>query len=163
MRDGIVGGVVVAALLGLGGYLIVGQPLQEQLNQSSAKIQQLETAKPRYAYITLSKSDSARCLGAIDVPSMGGHPGEPVRWSIVEDDDNRCRPDGPWAVWLVFEGSDSPFSQREMRIGRSGRTIPIRNDAPAKKIYKYKVWMRDHNGTTYELIDPDLEIEPPPP
>lgn len=101
-------------------------------------------------------------LASIDNTELGGYPGEPVKWTIAEDEDNPCRPGGPWAVWLLFEGSNLPFPQREIRIGRSGRAIPIRGDATYGN-YRYKVWMRDQNSlSNYELIDPDLEVEDPP-
>ena len=129
--------------------------------QIQAAIDALPRAKPRYATITLRKSETARCLAEIDNRELGAFQNEPVKWTIADHEDNPCRPDGPWAVWLVFEGADLPFNQRDIRIGRSGRAVPIKADA-LKKNYRYKVWMRGHNNADYELIDPDLEVEDPP-
>jgi hypothetical protein len=167
MRNGLVGGLVGAGLVGLLSYFVLLRPpgvapdrMVDRVSQLESAATRLASAKPRQAYITLKKSDSARCLADIDVPHMGGYLMENVRWNVVDDDLNACRPDGPWAVWLVFEGPEFPFQQREIRIGRTGRTIPIK-DTAAQKIHSYKVWMRGQNGADYELIDPDLEVEPP--
>ena len=163
----VIGGVVVAAI----AYMLWARPLNDARLQMSAvdtpaelqaAADAMKRAKPRYATIVLKKSDTSRCLASIDNTELGGYPGEPVKWTIAEDEDNPCRPGGPWAVWLVFEGSNLPFPQRESRIGRSGRAIPIRGDATYGN-YRYKVWMRDQNSlSNYELIDPDLEVEDPP-
>ena len=166
MRSALIGAFTGALLVGAASFFLWVAPLREGQNNTNTRVEKVEAAaaglaraKPRQAYITLTKSESARCLADIDAKSMGAYPGENVRWNIVDDG---CRPDGPWAVTLVFEGSDLPFPLREMRIGRNGRTIPVKANAVVGTKYKYKVWMRGHNGADYELIDPDLEVEPPP-
>ena len=131
----------------------------EQLQAAAAA---MKAAKPRRATITLRRGDSGRCLAEIDSDDMGGHPGENVKWTIADDEDNPCRPDGPWSVWLVFEGSLLPFPDREVRVGRASRVVRIKDDAAIQPGYVYKVWMRGHNKADYELIDPVLEVEDPP-
>ena len=167
MRSGIIGGLVGAGIVG-GLAFLLREPAGEEQQITNARIEKLESAatalmlaKPRSATITLRRGSTARCVADIDVTSMGGYVNERVRWNVVDDPDDACRPDGAWAVWLVFEGSDYPFPQREVRIGRVGRTVPIKSDA-RESVHTYKVWMRGHNAADYELIDPDLEVEPPP-
>jgi hypothetical protein len=164
----VVGGLVVAVL----AYMLWARPLNEaRLRMASvdtpeelqAAAAAMKRGKPRYTTITLQRSpDSSRCIATIEPPDVGGYPGEPVKWTIAQHEENPCLPGGPWAVWLVFEGSSLPFPQREMRIGRSSRAIPINGNATYGN-YTYKVWMRDQNGlSNYELIDPVLEVEDPP-
>lgn len=160
---GLIVGIVAFMLLGRGTNTSTppdgAQFTPEQL-QAAASV--MKAAKPRQATITLRKSDSARCLAEIDSGDMGGHPGENVKWTIADDEDNPCRPDGAWSVWLVFEGSLLPFPDREVRIGRASRVVRIKGDAVIQPGYVYKVWMRGHNNAEYELIDPVLEVEDPP-
>ena len=165
----LLGGVVIGAIVGaVVVYLLYGragrdanleaQFTPEELRAAAAA---MKAANPRYATITLSRGESARCAATIDNALVGGYPGEPVKWIIAEHEENPCRPDGPWSVWLVFAGSSLPFPQREVRIGRSQRAVPVTGNA-AFGDYTYKVWMRDHNNATYELIDPVLQVEDPP-
>ena len=163
----VIGGVIVAVI----AYMLWARPLNDaRLQMASVDTPQelqaaaaaMRSGKPRYATITLKKSDTSRCTATIDNAEVGGYPGEPVKWTIADDEENPCRPAGPWAVWLVFEGTVLPFPQREVRIGRASRAVPINGDATYAH-YPYKVWMRDQNGlSNYELIDPDLEVEDPP-
>jgi hypothetical protein len=162
-------GIVIGAIVGaLVVYALFGRPgreatttLQFTPEELRAAADAMKAAGPRYATITLRRGESARCLAEIDNPRVGAFPNEPVKWIITDHEENPCRPDGPWAVWLVFEGSSLPFQQREVRIGRSQRAIPVNGNA-AVADYTYKVWMRDHNKATYELIDPVLQVEDPP-
>ena len=157
----IVGAVVVYLLFGRAAGRNAGTELQFTPEELRAAAAAMKAAGPRYATITLRRGESARCVAEIDNPRVGGYPGEPVKWIIADDEENPCRPDGPWSVWLVFAGSSLPFSQREVRIGRSQRAVPVNGNATYGD-YTYKVWMRDHNNAAYELIDPVLQVEDPP-
>lgn len=171
MRNSLVGIVIGAIIGGLVGYAIWGRASSGVRIQSTgadtrnteleATIDAFKKKKPRYAVIKLQRSaQSARCTARIDFREMGGYPKEKVKWSVVEDEKNPCRPDGPWAVWVVFTG-ESPLARREMRVGRSGEPMEIRDNAEYKN-YTYKVEMRDQHGLAkYVIIDPDLEVEPP--
>ena len=163
----VIGGLVAVLI----AYMWWARPLNDARSQMALvdTPEELRTAaeamkrgRPRQNTITLRKSDTARCLAEIDNNGeIGGYPGENVKWTIADHEDEPCRPGGPWAVWLVFEGSNLPFPQRDIRIGRASRVVAIKGDASYGH-YRYKVWMRDHNLANYELIDPDLEVEDPP-
>lgn len=172
MRNALVGLVVGIAIAGALCYFLWRTPLadaQRTAAVANTRAQQLEASlaarqakppKPRDAVIVLSKGPTAQCLATINYPHTGGGRGDELSWSVVDDENNRCNPSGPWAVWLRFAGPDLPFDDRQIRVGRSQKKVKIKSDANYGT-FPYKVWMLGHGLSEYELIDPDVEVERP--
>ena len=180
MRNGVIGaivGIVVALAI---GYLLWGRAVGDAENRIAAadtRVRQAEAAgktalnafanrKPRYAHIQLArKGETADCTATIDYESIAGYPEEDITWYIVNGDEDkkieRCAENGAWAVHLEFTEADFPFDDRTFRIGQTKKKLKIKKNATQKKKFYYKVVMVENSGNKYELIDPDLEVEPP--
>jgi hypothetical protein len=165
MRNGLIG-VIFGAVVALIVAYVLWAPRGD--GPSTASIRSTpggavaDAPLPRYGTVLLRRgNESARCTATINYPQMGGKPKELVGWFVEEHTEEPCNPSGPWAVHLIFEGAELPFPLRDIRIGRAGRQLPIKNDASYGP-RKYKVWMKGHFGfADYEIVDPDLEVEPP--
>jgi hypothetical protein len=134
----------------------------------AAKRQQ--EVKKRATVITLKKDaadpNKRKCAASVEDEHVRGFQTRQVAWLVEDDADDPCAPQGAWRLELEFEEVDRerPFGQHPTRIGQDGRMLRIRKTGKTTMVpYKYKVYM---NGqlleARYPLIDPDLEVEPPP-
>src|SRR6187200_3064437 len=109
MKNGLIGALVGALLIGAITYWLWARPLQDAriaAQSSTERIEELETSvadavaklakppKPRFATITLSKSATSRCQATINSDHIGGNPDEEIGWYVVDDESSKCNPSG---------------------------------------------------------------------
>ena len=168
-------GVVVGALVGaLIGYLVWGRQvsdLQERVAQLEAKLATpapvtpasagpTAAGNPHIAVIVLQGALGEDCKAKVNPFLIGNKKNNRVYWDVDFDASQCQNGNGNWRIELRFDTAadgtvwnSGPITVK--RQGISPWTIP--NSANLGK-FPYHVWMI---GTrSYEMADPELEIEP---
>jgi hypothetical protein len=175
-------GVVVGALVGaLVGYLVWGRHVS-QLDTRVAELESKLAAAPvpatapvvatavsnkRATAITITGATGSQCVAAVDQPLIGNKPAKRVLF-VVDSEDSTCGA-GNWRIQLKFH--DIPASGSTPAIPYNATNNPLdigRDDLSRIRLFKganvgrfkYEVWYYQPGGTTYKMLDPELEIEP---
>lgn len=167
-------GVIVGALVGaLVGYLVWGR----QVSQLDARVAELESklsapppvtppaaagGNPHAAVIVVSGAAGTDCTAKVNPDRIGNKRNAKVYW-VVDNDDAQCTA-GNWRIILKFDNAadGTPWNGGDIDVGRNGVTpYKISNLAPQGKTFPYHVWyfQPGPGGRTYEMADPELEIE----
>lgn len=165
-------GVLVGALAGAAiGYLVWGRQvsdLEARVGQLESKLASVPAAmpveaarNPKAAVITVSGAADENCQAKVDPFLIGNRRNNKVYW-IVDSDDAQCA-GGNWRIELRFDNAadGTVWNGGVITINRGGGPpFKIPNTANIGK-FPYHVWYvrPGAGGETYEMADPELQIE----
>ena len=113
---------------------------------------------PHSSVIVFKPTTSGDCKADVDPIRIGNTKNNKVYWS-VDLNGSTCAPGNDWYLELRFEDAGSTtWNNGTIRVNANGVT-PWRIPSDAHEgIFKYHVWMI--GARTYEVFDPELQIEP---
>jgi hypothetical protein len=114
---------------------------------------------PHSTVIVFKRTASGDCKADVDQYRIGNKKNNKVYWS-VDLNESTCAPGNDWYLELRFEDAadGTTWNNGTIRVNANGVT-PWRIPSDAHEgIFKYHVWMI--GARTYEVFDPELQIEP---